>query len=309
MYLDVDMYIKEEQPMVNFLNNNYEYCYLESMHYFNKKYQNVTSIITGLSYGLDGLESRLLKGNVINFSMHSQDLYYDYLHIKKAVENSGETIKNCIITLGYYSLYYDLSLSNNEWKCYKTYMPLFSDIHHSVFEEAVLPSFSCMDKYRQFYHSFFQEKRSYYGEAILREHTSISISKRGGWLNLNTDERDREAYELAQKHNRHLKHRDTFMENKIILGNMIQFLTEKNIRPIITVLPFSREYLRYIDGTYKEELLSVLDEVSCGVNLDFIDLNDTDFFGEDELLDCDHLNSRGALKATMVMNGVLSNLF
>lgn len=304
MYLDVDIYNKEEQPMVDFLNKNYEYCYLESMHYFNKKFQNTTSIITGLSYGLDGLESRLLKGNAINFLMHSQDLYYDFLHIKKAVENSGKTINNCIITLGYYSLFYDLSLSNNGWKCFETYMPLFSDMHHAEFKGAVLPSFSCPDKYREFYHSFFQEKRSYYGEAVLREYTCIDISEKGGWLNLSADERDQEAYELAQKHNRHLKHRDTFIENKSILGNMIRFLVERNIRPIITILPVSKEYLKYIDSTYREELLSVLDEVSCGINLDFIDLNDTDFFGADELLDCDHLNSKGAIKATMLMNEV-----
>ena len=102
MFLKKDGYCENQHQMVDCLNAHYEYCYLESMHYINS-IQETDTIITGLSYGLDGLESNLMNGKVLNFSMHSQDLYYD------------------------------LSCSSNKRKCLGTYIPLFSDGHHAEF--------------------------------------------------------------------------------------------------------------------------------------------------------------------------------
>lgn len=306
MFLDINAYDINMQPAVEYLNENYEYCYLESMHYINSC-RDITTIITGLSYGLDGLESKLFTGNTINLSMHSQDLYYDYQHIKKAVKNSKNSIKQCIITLGYYSLFYDLSRSSNSWKCMWTYMPLFSDTHNADTNGMEIPVIK--EEYEKFYRSFFQENQSFYGRAILREHTTPKVAQRGGWICLDVAERDKVAFELAQKHNKHLVHIDTFNENKAILRDMINFLVENNIRPIITILPVSKEYLKYIDCSYKEILLNVLDEISCNMNIDFVDMNDLDFFTESDILDSDHLNYNGALKATVLLDGVINNLF
>ena len=54
----------------------------------------------------------------------AEDVFY-------AIKNSKVKIKQCIITLGLYSLNYDLSLSSSKYKCVKTYVPLFGDSHHA----------------------------------------------------------------------------------------------------------------------------------------------------------------------------------
>lgn len=308
MYLDKEIYAESEREMVEYLNSHYEYCYLQSMHYLNSR-QKTNTIITGLSYGLDGLESTLLNGNVLNFSMHSQDLYYDFLHIKKAVEESENSISQCVLTMGYYSLFYDLSLSNNGWKCLETYGPLFGDMHNANTTNVDMSYFMCDVDCENFYHSFFEKNRSYYGPAITREYTSIEISEKGGWSKLESAEKDSVAYELAQKHNKHIKHEETFKENKEILNNILKFLKEKNIRVIVLILPFSKEYLKYIDCNYKTILLSVLDELTYDMEVDFVDMNDMEYFSEADFLDSDHLNYKGALKATVLLNGVLNHLF
>ena len=187
-------------------------------------------------------------------------------------------------------------------------MPLFSDIHNAEKKDIELPNLTCKDEYIDFYHSFFENEKSFYGQAILREHTCPQLTRKGGWKSLDASEREREAYELAQKHNKHFMHEATYNENKIILKNMIDLLIENNIRPIITILPFSKEYLKYIDGRYKEILLQVLDELSGNINLDFIDMNDIDIFTENDILNSDHLNHAGALKATVIMNEMMKNL-
>ena len=308
MYLDKKTYDEKEAPMVDYLNKNYEYCYLESMHYLNSC-QNTDLIITGMSYGLDGVDSTLLKGNVLNFSMHSQDLYYDYLHIKKAVEDSQNSISQCVLTLGYYSLFYDLSLSSSGWKCLKTYKPLFADVHHAKAVNIDMGNDMCDDACTEFYHTFFNKNRSYYGPAIIREFTSIPITKKGGWINLDSKERDEAAFELAQKHNKHIKHKETFEENKQILNNIFNFLKMNHIRVIIAILPFSKEYLKYIDSNYKTILLSVLEEITEDMKVDFVDMNDMEYFSDEDFLDSDHLNRKGAIKATVLLDGVLNHLY
>ena len=88
MFLAKELVDYKYQECVDYLNENYEYCYLDSMHYLNEQ-QEATAIITGLSYGLNGIDAQALNTppRAINLSMHSQDLYYDFLHAKRAILN------------------------------------------------------------------------------------------------------------------------------------------------------------------------------------------------------------------------------
>ena len=307
MFLKSDCYPEECRARVDYLNKHYEYCYLESMHYMNT-IQNTDTIITGLSYGLDGIESSRLSGRALNFSMHAQDLYYDFKHIKKAVSDSASSIVQCVITLGYYSLFYDLSLSSNKWKCLGTYMPLFGDTHYANYENIQIADMNYSKECVGFYRQFFEESRSFYGRAILREHTkSAMVTQKGSWQNMSASERDLEAYQLTEKHNRHIRHINTYQENVTILNEMIGFLSERGIRPVIVILPTSKEYIKYINPQYKEVILEQLEKLPYCI--DFIDMNEEAFFDDNDILDSDHLNYNGALKATLLLDGILRNTF
>lgn len=178
MRLNRNYFVQEERKNVDFLNEHYEFCYLESMHYFNTR-QKTDTIITGLSYGVNGVESDIIgEGSTLNLAMHSQDLYYDFLHMKRVVENSI-SISNCIVTLGYYSLYYDLSLSSSKRKCITTYQPLFSDTHHMKENDNGF-CIEYPEEIRNFVHQFFVKDKAYYGKAILREHTNPYLLSQGG---------------------------------------------------------------------------------------------------------------------------------
>lgn len=304
MFINRDFFRVEDRTKVDFLNMYYEFCYLESMHYFNSR-QKTDTVITGLSYGINGLESRIIGGNTLNLSMHSQDLYYDYLHIKHAVKNST-SISQCIITLGYYSLYYDLSLSSSKEKCISTYQPLFSDMHHMKKKLEGNLSFQYSKEIRGFVHQFFEEDRAYYGKAILREYTNPLLLSRGGWMNLTLSERDEIAFQLAEKHNKHLKYIETYKENVKILNDIFALLNENNIRIIVAILPFSKEYMSYINPCYKESIIQNLEESIYDV--EFIDMNEEDIFSESDMLDSDHLNLEGAIKASLIIRGCIENI-
>lgn len=98
---------------------------------------DVDTVISGLSYGLYGIDQRLLN-NAVNLSMHSQDLYYCIEGIISGFEKN-RNIKKVVLIVGYYFFFSDLSLTRNMSELSRltyTYMPLFNDTHNSL----VIPS-------------------------------------------------------------------------------------------------------------------------------------------------------------------------
>lgn len=306
MYLMRELVDEKYRKYVDYLNDFYDYCYLESMHYINQN-RNIAAIITGLSYGLVGIEAKRMD-NTLNFCMHSQDLYYDYLHAKYAVLNGKGNIRKCYITLAYYSFFYDLSLCRNKGRCSYIYEPLFQDCHHAermIFEDRDLIGEDEICK--RFIHEFFLGDISYYGVALDREMISeLYLTYRKSWQELTQKERDETASEAAIKHNRHIMHKETFKENVQIIEDYIKFLVQRNVRPIVLVMPFSEEYRKSVLKEYKEILLHVLEVLPY--QIDFLDLNDLDVFEREDFLDATHLNADGAVKATDLIYEIFGGL-
>lgn len=118
---------------MKYLKKNYDYTWLKTMLLkASKSCQKADStLITGSSHALYGFDERMWN-NAINVSMHSQDIYYDYLCAKNIIANSRHQITKCFIVLGYYIAYQDLSRSNimREKMITKIYYPIFHDAHN-----------------------------------------------------------------------------------------------------------------------------------------------------------------------------------
>ena len=294
-----------EAERIAFVRDHYNYCYLESLYHFLEGHA-ADVLISGLSYGLDTVETSWPENRVLNFSMHSQDIYYDYVHLKHILQGPySAAIHTYILTLGYYSLHYDLSLGSNRNICLELYYPLTGDAHHMRIPEgfSVAPGYRD-EECREFYRTFFElNGLSYYSDARKREDTAPGVTLRGGWPKLRETVREEEARRLAERHNRHYLHTDTFEENRIILGEMLQTLAERGIRIILLIPPFTPQYRRFIRKEYAEILMSEADAISFQVEL--IDMNESDLFDTEDYLDADHLNQRGAEKATAILRSVL----
>ena len=114
------------QPALQYLWTNYDYCYLKAMH---EKNRNVgcKTIIAGSSHAMNGIVEKEMPKSAINFSISSQDVYFDFLNVKRAIEEGRQRIENCVINIGYYMLYQDLSLSTTMgYLMSSVYGPLFA---------------------------------------------------------------------------------------------------------------------------------------------------------------------------------------
>lgn len=299
MFLSREFVDEKYRSCIDYLNDHYDFCYLDSMHYLNEN-NEIQAIITGLSYGLAGIDAREMK-HTINFCMHSQDLYYDYQHAKRAVLTGKGKIRKCYITMGYYSLFYDMSLSVNKGRCSQIYGPLFGDYHHAEKLSEEKREGKEIEKYRWFAHEFFAGEPSYYGLAVTREAISeFYYIYEKEWLEVTKEDREKMAADAALKHNKHIKRTETFRENVEIIEEYIHFLVQNDIMPIVIIMPFSREYKSHLLKEYKGILLHVLEILPY--RIEFMDMNDLDVFKMDDFLDMTHLNQKGAVKAANILN-------
>lgn len=227
---------------LNYLTHNYDYCYLDTMHAKNRQ-KGAKTIIAGSSHAMNGIMEKYFGESVINFSVSSQDVYCDFLHIKKACEEGKQIIGNCIINIGYYMLFQDLSLSKNMNYLIRTiYEPLFHDSHHmhidcpynplqdtvesgkELFSKELITLFC-----REWSRNIFMEQGSYYGELKSRKRNNAMALQGIEWELLTESEKEKYAQLRAADHNRLYAHKESRIENGNLIEEMVKYLSERNI--------------------------------------------------------------------------------
>lgn len=301
MFLKEEFLKAEKRYLISYLNAHYDFCYLSAMHRLQAM-EGAEVVITGSSHGLDAINADKMSVKAINLSMHTQDLYYDYLNAKKAVE-ANTNIKVIVETFGYYNLCYDMSRTSYNYRCYEVYEPLFNDVHNANNSDCAERFIAPTKEETDFYSSYFLSYRNYYGPAVLREHTNGEVRKQGGWSRLSPSQRVELARRRTEKHNKHFKYVDTFNENCEIIKRYAKMCNDKQIRFVIAIMPFTEEYLSMIDDKYQKQLMEVLEELPYEV--EYIDLNETKCFVTDDFIDSDHVNDKGADKVTAIIEQLL----
>ena len=303
---------------VEYLQKNYDYSYLSSMLKRNRTI-GADTIIVGLSYAMNGIiENELYSaGDVISYSVSSQDLFYDYETVRYAVKNSAKPIKRCLINVAYYALYHDLSKClTDRWKIPAIYMNLFGDsCFHNYCEAKRINPIDVVEFDRTVYPTeiinslclfwtdrVIREQGSYYGDLLKREVNNDLARENIVWAELDDSLRNNYAIRRTENaHKKHIRYAETRKENEVILNDMVEFLKENNIKTYFFVTPFTKEYLAHIDPGYSQDLYNTLDDLDFSV--EFLDMNSYGhLFADSDFIDPDHLNLSGAHKATSLLN-------
>ncbi|MCM1089548.1 MAG: hypothetical protein NC413_01795 [Muribaculum sp.] len=301
---------------LEYCQRNYDYCYLSAMHEKNKA-EGAKTIIVGSSHAMNGIIENVFDDRPINFSISSQDIFYDFQNIQKAVNEGAKRIENCIINLGYYMLYQDVSLSKNIGQVMipRVYAPLFGELHNysgaadydgfqnlhydrAKYSEELV-KLICTEWIRK----GMLKEASYYDSQRTRENNNTLFRKGTIWQKLSESEREALAIERTNDHNRIKQHIASRQENADILREMVTFLAEHDIRTLFVIFPFTNAYNKYIDPEYKTDIMGALDALEQPV--EFIDMNESDCFDDTDFLDTDHLNAGGADKASRLLNSIL----
>lgn len=321
----------------------YEYYYLKH-ELCSIKNEFIDTLITGISYTLHAVKKELLLNKSYSLALGSQDLYYAYKIARNGII-FNKNIKRCVIGIGYYSLYFDTSLSGAKSYCPMVYEKLINDLHNFYFNsdeynkkfkkhnikyenlikitfinrnnptvyqslnlknisgELVINDIFNFDNLQEYIlYSFYNKYKSYYNKEFNK--CDDKIYNNSTFYESSLQNKMEVSKSYANHHNRHIKHKKTREENLSILNEFLRFLNENSVEPIIVVFPFTKYYNEMLNPYYKIELENTIDEFKKIYDFKFIDLNNYEF-DDTEFFDQDHLNEKGAVKATKYINELI----
>lgn len=282
--------IEKEKIVIWNTGEFFEYSEFARDH-FHKRYQDfekqkekIQLLITGISYHNDGVDPQMFPVKAFNFALRAQDLFYDFQITKFLNEQRKDKcdLKYVIIGLNYFSFEYDFSKSLSCKEIIR-YFPEISTPHNMLnqeyFEDFVLEERKRLSRYK-YYEKFFEIKLPTYM--------------------LNDEEGAKAATADFNKH-----YPITLYENKKILNDYISYLENKNIKPIVLIMPATKYYTKYCPIEKRELFEKTLNEVLKGHNVQILNYFDSYDCPDSDYYHITHFNKEGARKFTQKIAEVI----
>ncbi len=262
-------------------------------------------LLLGSSYAQYGGIPSLIKGATL-VAAPSQDIYYSTVLAQNIMGQSEGKVDTCVLILGYYALFQDLSLQTRDRvdKIGGTFWPVLGDSHN--WENPYNPNHwhkgyrypNCVKRFleRKVY-EYFYGTNSYFDDMTMRD-----TQKHTSWKNLSLQERRELAYKRADRHNKLYKYQDACVDN----CKKLQSFVQKNgqMQLLYVIPPFSKEYCEKIS----EEMIIENERAMKKLNINFIDFNRMKKYSSEYFIDADHLNDEGAKKFTSELVEVMKQM-
>lgn len=301
-----------ETYAINAWINNYDYYYLQSalLDWNNKNYD---TLVVGSSYACFGYDEKIANGHAKTLALPSQDLYYASKIINRC-NKKKRSLKNIVIGLGYYTIYFDLSRTDNEDELSRisnVYYPIFGDSHNAcilpptiqVYRSFVWDIQNIMEYFsNRIYSATFG---SYFSNIHDRKKLKTIMWENGSkdWEELSVNEREHAGKKRAEFHNKSIHYKESYAENISILNELTDLCQQENIKLYICVYPASKEYNEYTNKQLIVDFWNALSQINGEIHV--LDLNTCDIFQTEDFNDMDHLSACGARKATALINEVI----
>lgn len=242
-------------------------------------------IILGNSYALRGVNTSCLSKCFCNLGWHGLDMYYScrlLKYLKQVVPKKMAGIKYVVLAFPYYFFNYDMSISLYQLQTGQIWALSHLNDYHNT------------DKVQEFeeYQRLYFINEELFGKNVNRN----SLSAWMGNDNLKFDSREVKEYKLS--HTWSCRHTATIEENVIVFHELLEFIREQDIKPIILIMPYHRLFhekypseISETEGEYykfltKEKLcagIQIIDKFCCDISFD-----------DKYWADMTHLNSVGA---------------
>ena len=295
--------------------DNYDYYWLK--HTFDKGVtENARYLLVGHSLARFGIDDRYIPG-LINLAFLSQDYYYAYKIIEKAIE-SIPALEHVVIGTTYYSPYMDLSRTLNVAeleRIVRVYGRYFHDIHNMDAQTYTDLKEGIFFKKNTEGRSTIQEDDVQHmyearcGDYFFGEYNRRVVSG-SDWSNLlSENDRYRAAKCRTDFHNRMPAYKDSYKENCAVLQKLADLCHNAGVKLSMVVFPANCYYRHYLNPRLREDYMKQIENISDECRPMLWDLYDSaEFDSVNDYVDMDHLNDRGALKMTAMMNDYLNRI-
>lgn len=293
----------EEEMVINvfeYINYYYDYEIFRAYEFYCKCKRPIDGFITGISYAEVGIDTTHLKDNVINVAVSSQDLFYDYQWAEMILNNKEleSEIKFVIIGMSYYSFEYDLSKSNLKNRI-NSYYPFFGITRNHPLSQEIIKKFI---KFKQLASVIFNKEYNTILYNLMKEWNEPSWNV---LVNGVMNEKVIEKGKLLVERDCDKDYPQTVKDNEEILREYILFLKSKKITPIVVVCPTSKHYYTNFSNRIKNQYKNIMNKIKNEFNVEIFDYFECNAFSDDDFYDVSHLNRKGAIKFTKIINDKL----
>lgn len=270
--------------------------YIIKKNYFEKNLDSAEILILGSSQPLYGINPEYFSLKGFNLAEQSQSLYYDEKLVSKYIDKMPN-LKFVFITISYFSLWYELYNSVENWR----------DYFYKKDWQLAINNQKYIDKNDVSYIDL-------YGISFVQSALLVNFNlpawteslRENGWyqntgrmlISQNADS----SSALEIKRQDQAMADSVFENNKNYLEKLITELTLKKITPVIIITPVYNTYSMKMDPNRNKKTEEVINNLcKAPVCRSYIYLNDPRFVLSD-FSDTDHLNETGAGKFSKIIN-------
>lgn len=302
IYTNESNNIKENEKF----NNNSKFNFYKYKEMYNKlqpevlnykimklfKYNQINTLITGLSYYEVGLREELFELPTFNIALSGQDLQYDYLMSKYLMENYKifENLKYIVIGLSYYSFDYNLSKTNSKLCVHRYFNYIKNDKFFHDKNEAKLANLIYLTKF-----NYYEEVNNRLIKSLIKIEDLNS-----GYKNYLLEEAEKQS---------NMNYINTVKENIQTLKKLFELAKCRNVIPILLVNPVTSEYSsKFNNSVLKENFYSIIKDLKQDYEFIFYDYFNDKNFNNDDFFDYSHLNKKGAIKFSKLINSLIMQM-
>lgn len=268
---------------------------------------SVNILILGSSHGFKGINPELINKKVINMANYSQDLYYDFM-IFDRYKQKLVSLKCIILTLSYFSLWYDLNDASESWRKY------FYKRYYNIDTREPLSFSDWFDIKRYSYAFFYRFDNTLLGYINPKLFTFGSRMNLLGWctdtINISIDSTETMIKNGVERinHTNSLINKYKIIENYKYIENLVKYSNENNIKFIFVTTPVSYPYLLYMDKDISYEMQNTVKYFTDNKDVFYLNYFYDIRFNMKDFSDYDHLNVNGTEKFSKIIRDTLVNM-
>ncbi len=284
------------------------YYYKMPYWYFNyckmQVSQNISSVATGISY----IKCALQDCSILNLANTGQDLEHDFIMFEKYMEICSQReikVENAIIGLCPYSLRY--SMKQSHVNCQE--LLLYEPVVEGILLEEGYPYYSWWYAYQKKLIDIFLkdfDMRKCFFEYYVPMYGKVD-NKEAVFCEHRLSNEERAEYQNIQHRIYNKPYEATIQKNKEILRKYTDSASNRGVKVIFFLPPYTELYKREWNRDYLEELKQYVMELRKEYEIHVLDLTE-DYFPDWYFEDAGHLNAVGQRAVTKKVLEYVENI-
>jgi hypothetical protein len=264
-----------------------------------KNAKEFNTIILGSSQAYYGINPAFFEKKAFNLANSSQSLNYDSDVLLKSIDDLP-SLKNVIITVSYFSFYYDLDFEAESWR--SNYYTKFYGVNHTKKNFLEIRKYSLLALYTP------KEALSFFSKGLSGIDLSEGVDKNGFLIRDSVGLHNRISDSSGK--NRFLFHSSIMKEQyhaKIIqaLNDLLLELKKRKVSVYFVSTPLYKTYSTHLNKQVQQKNDSLISQLCKKYSCSYLDFSSDKRFVKEDFYDNDHLNVYGANKLSTIINDVI----